>query len=74
MRFQEPFEAKSAKNPVDFFLLFFDENRVSRTVQQPNRYGQQQYKELEFAKYEFFVLVDGIFLSGYGKYSNKSLF
>lgn len=67
-------EAKSAKNPVSFFLLFFDENLTTKIVQETNQYGHQKNKELHFTKEELYVLLGGMLLSGYAKYPNKRLY
>ena len=67
-------EAKVAQNPVDFFKLFFDEDLMSKIVEETNTYGQQKNKELNFTKEELYVLLGGMLLSGYAKYPNKRMF
>ena len=67
-------EAKVAQNPVDFFKLFFDEDLMSKIVEETNTYGQQKNKELNFTKEELYVLLGGMLLSGYVKYPNKRMF
>jgi hypothetical protein len=67
-------EAQLAKNPIDFFNLFFDDELVDLIVHETNMYAQQKNMELGFTKDEFYVIIGALLLSGYAKYPHKRMF
>lgn len=67
-------EAQLARNPVDFFNLFFDEKLLDLIVSQTNIYAQQKNSELGFTKDELYVMLGALLLSGYAKYPHKRMF
>lgn len=65
-------EAQLAKNPIDFFNLFFDGELLDTIVYQTNLYSQQ--KNIDLERDELYVILGALLLSGYAKYPNKRMF
>ena len=67
-------EAKTCATPLDFFMLFFNNELIDHIFIQMNLYASQNNYPLDMSKEELLVVLGGLLMSGYAKYPKKRMY